>query len=111
MIAYANEVKIGVLGVDADVLDRHGAVSEEVAAAMAEGARRADRRDLRALDDGRRRTGRRHAPTSRSGSSTSPAPGPAAAAPSRERFPGDRHSVRAWAVARALHLLRETLGR
>ena len=32
-------VKTGVLGVDAALLDRHGAVSEEVALAMARGAR------------------------------------------------------------------------
>lgn len=38
--AYANDVKERVLGVPADVLARHGAVSEEVAGAMAEGARR-----------------------------------------------------------------------
>jgi nicotinamide-nucleotide amidase len=35
--AYANRVKTEVLGVPADMLAAHGAVSEEVAAAMAEG--------------------------------------------------------------------------
>jgi nicotinamide-nucleotide amidase len=39
--AYANEVKEKLLGVPADLLAAHGAVSEEVAGAMAEGARRA----------------------------------------------------------------------
>jgi nicotinamide-nucleotide amidase len=38
--AYANEAKIGLLGVDADLIDRHGAVSEPVAEAMAAGALR-----------------------------------------------------------------------
>lgn len=37
--AYANTVKESLLGVPVDVLARHGAVSEEVAAAMARGAR------------------------------------------------------------------------
>jgi nicotinamide-nucleotide amidase len=39
--AYANEVKEKLLGVPAAMLAAHGAVSEEVAGAMAEGARRA----------------------------------------------------------------------
>ena len=39
MIAYSNEVKVQSLGVSADLLAREGAVSAEVAAAMAEGAR------------------------------------------------------------------------
>jgi nicotinamide-nucleotide amidase len=38
--AYANDVKERLLGVPAALLERHGAVSEEVAGAMAEGARR-----------------------------------------------------------------------
>ena len=38
-VTYANESKTDVLGVASDLLARHGAVSAEVAAAMAEGAR------------------------------------------------------------------------
>lgn len=41
VIAYANSVKSGVLGVSEETLRGHGAVSSEVAAAMAEGAKRA----------------------------------------------------------------------
>ncbi|HEX5971372.1 MAG TPA: competence/damage-inducible protein A [Gemmatimonadaceae bacterium] len=40
VIAYANDVKRSLLGVEADVLDAHGAVSEPVVRAMASGARR-----------------------------------------------------------------------
>jgi PncC family amidohydrolase len=40
VVAYANEAKVALLGVDADLIERHGAVSAEVAMAMAEGARR-----------------------------------------------------------------------
>jgi nicotinamide-nucleotide amidase len=41
VIAYANSVKEGLLGVPAVLLEAHGAVSDPVAHAMAEGARRA----------------------------------------------------------------------
>jgi nicotinamide-nucleotide amidase len=39
-VTYANETKTRALGVDAQLIDTHGAVSAEVAAAMAEGARK-----------------------------------------------------------------------
>ena len=45
-VTYANSAKARVLGVDEDVLRAHGAVSAEVAAAMAEGARRASGSDV-----------------------------------------------------------------
>ena len=41
VVAYSNEVKIGVLGVEAELIERYGAVSEEVVRAMARGAVRA----------------------------------------------------------------------
>lgn len=40
VVAYATAVKASVLGVDAALLDRVGAVDEQVAAQMADGARR-----------------------------------------------------------------------
>lgn len=39
VVSYANDVKVGLLGVDKAVIDAKGAVSEEVATAMAQGAR------------------------------------------------------------------------
>ncbi|HEY0546190.1 MAG TPA: competence/damage-inducible protein A [Pyrinomonadaceae bacterium] len=40
VVAYSNEAKVRTLGVDGDLIARHGAVSAEVAEAMAEGVRR-----------------------------------------------------------------------
>lgn len=40
LTTYANEAKINLLGVDAAAIEAHGAVSEQVARRMAEGARR-----------------------------------------------------------------------
>jgi competence/damage-inducible protein CinA-like protein len=38
VVSYSNEAKAGLLGVDAGLIERHGAVSLEVAEAMADGA-------------------------------------------------------------------------
>jgi nicotinamide-nucleotide amidase len=40
IVAYANEVKVELAGVPAELIEAHGAVSVEVAVALAEGARR-----------------------------------------------------------------------
>lgn len=45
-VTYSNTAKIDMLGVDPDTLQAHGAVSEEVAAQMANGARRAATADI-----------------------------------------------------------------
>jgi len=46
VISYSNDVKRAVLGVPAETLSAHGAVSSETAAAMADGARRLLKADL-----------------------------------------------------------------
>ena len=46
VISYTNEVKHKLLGVPMDILDQFGAVSEPVAKAMAEGARKALEADI-----------------------------------------------------------------
>ena len=40
LTTYSNEAKVSLLGVDPQLIEQHGAVSEEVARAMAEGTRR-----------------------------------------------------------------------
>ncbi len=46
VVSYSNEAKKELLGVPQELLDKHGAVSEEVARAMAEGARRVSGADV-----------------------------------------------------------------
>jgi nicotinamide-nucleotide amidase len=45
LVTYSNEAKQAVLGVRAETLERHGAVSEAVASEMAEGARQVSQAD------------------------------------------------------------------
>lgn len=45
-VTYANEAKSGVIGVAPDLLNTHGAVSEEVATAMAQGALEVSNADI-----------------------------------------------------------------
>ena len=45
-VTYSNEAKVEMLGVDAATIAHHGAVSEAVAVAMADGALRASRADV-----------------------------------------------------------------
>ena len=45
-VTYANEAKTGMVGVPSALIDEHGAVSEPVVRAMAEGARRASGADI-----------------------------------------------------------------
>lgn len=46
LVCYSNEAKVELLGVSKTVLERHGAVSSEVAAAMARGVRERSRADM-----------------------------------------------------------------
>ncbi len=107
IVAYDNEVKLERLGVPGSVLDAHGAVSAETAAAMARGARAAVGADVAVADTGIAGPG--------GGSSEKPvglvylhASGHGEAA--RElQLPGDREAVRLRATTAALHLLRSLL--
>jgi nicotinamide-nucleotide amidase len=46
LITYSNKAKIELLGISRDLIDAHGAVSEEVALAMAQGVRKAAATDI-----------------------------------------------------------------
>ncbi|MBT1192039.1 competence/damage-inducible protein A [Rhodococcoides kroppenstedtii] len=110
VVSYANEVKIGSLDVPAAMIDEHGAVSEPVAARMAEGALHRVGADIAV--------------------STSGVAGPGGGTESKPvgtvcfgiavagrptvtrtlRLPGDRASVRALSVTVAMHMLADALG-
>jgi nicotinamide-nucleotide amidase len=109
VISYANEIKTSVLGVPQALLETHGAVSEPVAAAMASGARATTGATWGlavtgvAGPDG----GTAEKPV---GLVYIACAGPAATRVERQRFAGDRESVRSRAVTAALHALRRSLG-
>lgn len=46
VISYTNEIKQNILGVDSNLLEQYGAVSEPVALAMAEGAKKLLKTDI-----------------------------------------------------------------
>jgi nicotinamide-nucleotide amidase len=105
VVAYANEVKQAQLGVPAEVLAEHGAVSAETAAAMAHGARTALGVDVAVAITG--------IAGPDGGSDEKPvglvhlhAVGPAGERARRLDFPGDRDTIRLRASVAALHLVR-----
>ncbi|NLN39578.1 MAG: competence/damage-inducible protein A [Smithella sp.] len=46
VVTYSNKAKIDLLGVPADIIEQHGAVSEQTARAMAEGVRKMAKTDI-----------------------------------------------------------------
>jgi competence/damage-inducible protein CinA-like protein len=108
-VAYANEAKVGLLGVDPGLIERHGAVSPEVAEAMADGALRRFEADTAVSITGIAGPG--------GGSEAKPvgyvcwcvklADGRALA---RDvRLPGDRTEIRDRSTTVGMHLLRRVL--
>ena len=110
VVAYADAVKVGELGVSQELLERHGAVSAEAAAAMAAGVRERLGADVAVAVTGIAGPG--------GGSAEKPvglvdlhAEGPDGALARELDFPGDREAIRARAAVAALHLLRTLLTR
>jgi nicotinamide-nucleotide amidase len=108
VVAYADEVKERELGVPGEVLERHGAVSAETAAAMAAGAR-----ERLGVDVGIAVTG---IAGPDGGTEDKPVglvylhvEGPDGGRGVDFLFPGDRASIRRRATVTALHLARRLL--
>jgi nicotinamide-nucleotide amidase len=108
VVAYANAVKERELGVSGEVLERHGAVSAETAAAMAHGVRERLGADIGvavtgvAGPDG----GTEEKPV---GLVFVHALGPDREEARRTELPGDREMIRGRATAASLHLVRRLL--
>jgi nicotinamide-nucleotide amidase len=110
VVAYADEVKARELDVPAEVLERHGAVSAEAAAAMASGARKRLGADVAVAVTGIAGPG--------GGTLEKPvglvylrAEGPDGSQARRLDLPGDREAIRARSAVAALHLVRILLAR
>lgn len=108
VVAYANEVKTEQLRVPAELVEEHGAVSAEVAKAMAEGARDRLGVDVAVSVTGIAGPG--------GGSEEKPvglvyfhAVTPEGSKGGSFNFPGDRDSIRRRAVVGSLHLVRRML--
>lgn len=108
IVSYADEAKRTRLGVPAETLARHGAVSAETAAVMAEGARRELGADAAVAVTGIAGPG--------GGTEEKPvglvfvhAESPLGGSARRMHLPGDRDAVRTRATAVALHTLRQLL--
>jgi competence/damage-inducible protein CinA-like protein len=106
VVSYADEVKVGELGVPEALLREHGAVSPEVAAAMAEGARARLGADVAVAVTGIAGPGGA-TPEKPVGLVYLAVAGPGGARRAADLdLPGDRTTVRVRAAVAALHLVR-----
>jgi nicotinamide-nucleotide amidase len=108
VVAYDNEVKRAQLGVSAETLATHGAVSAETASEMALGARESLGADVAVSTTGIAGPGG-GTPEKPVGLVYLHASGPGAELARELNLPGDREAVRRRATAAALHLVRELL--
>ena len=108
VVAYSNDVKLAELSVPKDVLERHGAVSAETAAAMAEGARERLGADVAVAVTGIAGPGG-GTPEKPVGLVYLHAAGPDGELALDLDIPGGRESVRSRSAAAALHLVRRLL--
>jgi nicotinamide-nucleotide amidase len=108
VVAYADDVKHVELGVLEELLVRHGAVSAEVAAAMATGARARLEADVAVAVTGIAGPGG-GTPDKPVGLVYLHAEGPDGGVARELNLPGDRAAVRGRATAAALHLVRTLL--
>jgi competence/damage-inducible protein CinA-like protein len=108
-VVYANEAKLRTLAVPEALLREHGAVSEAVARAMAEGVRRASGATFGVSTTGIAGPGG-GTPEKPVGLVHFAVAGPGGVTHLGKRFPGDRAMVRSFAVTTALDLLRRALG-
>ena len=110
VVAYADEAKARELDVPTEVLERHGAVSAEAAAAMAAGARARLGADVAVSVTGVAGPGG-GTPEKPVGLVYLHAEGPDGSLARRLDLPGDREAIRSRSAVAALHLVRMLLTR
>jgi nicotinamide-nucleotide amidase len=110
VVAYADAVRVEQLGIAAALLERHGAVSAEVAAAMASGARKRFGADVAVGITGVAGPGG-GTPEKPVGLVHVAAETPDDARVIEFSYPSDRDAVRSRAAVASLHLLRRMLSR
>ena len=108
VVAYADEVKARELDVPSEVLERHGSVSAEAAAAMAAGARARLGADVAVSVTGVAGPGG-GTPEKPVGLVYLHAESPDGSLARRLDFPGDRQAIRSRSAVAALHLVRMLL--
>jgi len=117
-VTYSNAAKTELLGVPAELIDRHGAVSEEVARAMAAGALTHSRADIAVAVTGiagptggsdAKPVGTVWLAWAERGRDDDGAHDTVAVHAEKAWFPGDRQTVRGATVARALAGVRNRL--
>ena len=108
VVAYANEAKVSLLGVPGTLIDEHGAVSEPVALAMADGVRAGARVDVGVGVTGVAGPGG-GTPEKPVGTVAIAALVPGRTRSRRFRFPGDREQVKFQASQVALDMVRRLL--
>jgi nicotinamide-nucleotide amidase len=104
-VTYSNQAKVDLLGVDPKLIEAHGAVSEGVARAMAEGARRAAGADLAVAVTGIAGPGG-ETPGKPVGLVFLALAGALGDRVRRAQFPGDRERVRRQAAQAGLEMIR-----
>jgi nicotinamide-nucleotide amidase len=104
-VAYANSAKVNLLGVDEETIRWHGAVSSEVAAAMAEGVKRVSGANVALSLTG--------VAGPSGGTEAKPVgtvfiavAGPSGTTVKEHHFPGDRHRIQTLAAYAGLQLVR-----
>jgi nicotinamide-nucleotide amidase len=108
VVAYGNEVKVATLGVPLAAIEEHGAVSAEVASAMASGVRDRLETDVAVAVTGVAGPSG-GTPEKPVGLVYAHAVGPEGEHSVVSELPGDREMVRGRATAAALHLVRRLL--
>ena len=109
VVAYANEAKVELLDVDPKLIEEHGAVSEPVAEAMAEGALKQFGADTAVAITGHRRARRRNRGEARGHRVLERAAYGRRGNTRTVRLPGDRADIRDRSTTVAMHLLRRLL--